>query len=489
MAILQSTENEAANLKLVPSSQKHEWIRFTGPSEPSSYSISLCLMNLIHAIWLLFKCSGEYFSCACQNGVALIDTRNSARSLSQEKLDEDEDDLFPEQTIGYYHRMAIRKFGKLWEQNSGRESGRSLKLGMSECSDHIQKSLHEERTIEALEDWLVEDSKLQSRYLSSECSTQSLLEEAHSRPSSKAFVICLLKDYPTQTAKMLEFDNSALLDVIPIIVEQDCSEPIFARLKPTVLITTDSEKNSILHLMCEYGMEEWKSSEDLDRWNEKRVRLIKNLLTCCPSAIGLTNSSNQSAYQHRIRTFAACKKGVYKEERREIHLDLTELGHISRPVSDSAVKDLVRGIEFESITKYVRIPSFKVVVHPHRGNRYNDQEQQQLMRKGNVEDIFNILLEKGVKKIISLSVDDDEDSPHSDGVIESSEKFDIEEWDWRRKDLCSSVILKVARNARKVSLYSTGNKAVLRSWSAPDGLISLKKGNQPSFTDHCRDQY
>ncbi|GAB1195667.1 hypothetical protein APSETT444_004929 [Aspergillus pseudonomiae] len=543
MAVLSSTKNEALRLKSVPSSQKYEWARLTGSNEPITYSMNLCLINLVYAIWLVLKRREEYFSPAGQKKAVIIDSRNAISSSSQEKLDEDEDGLFSEQRIGEHHRMAIRKFGKLWEQvslsktrrnvnicklkNGGREPNRSLERGVPECSSHAHNSLREEKTIKAFEDWLAEEAitadslpKLgvygqdflsvlitmgtkreytiplfrwvmntyPSMYMRAEnrSQKQSLLAEAHSRPNSKAFVPYFLRNYPAQTAKILELDNSVLLDILPVMIEEDCSEPIFAKLNSVVLATTDSQKNSILHLLCEYEVEEWESTQDADHWTEKRVRLIKNFLTYYPYSIQLRNWSNQSAYQHRIRTFAACKEVVPKEkidpslgfglepresrddkiltllkerimdlndneliaallygqiQRRVFYLDLTELGHMDNPKPASTVKDL----------------------------------EQQLVRKGNVEDIFNVLWEKGVKKIIKISVDDDEDLPHSDEVIETLGKFGIEEWDWRRKDLCSSVILKAAQNSRKVFLCSTGNKAVLRSWSAPDGLNYLKK--------------
>ena len=118
MAVLSSTKNEALRLKSVPSSQKHEWARLTGSNEPITYSMNLCLISLVYAIWLVLKRWEEYFSPAGQKKAGIIDSRNSISSSSQEKLDEDEDEdgLFSEQRIGEHHRMAIRKFGKLWEQ-------------------------------------------------------------------------------------------------------------------------------------------------------------------------------------------------------------------------------------------------------------------------------------------------------------------------------------------------------------------------------------
>ncbi|GAB1206075.1 hypothetical protein APSETT445_004756 [Aspergillus pseudonomiae] len=446
MAVLSSTKNEALRLKSVPSSQKYEWARLTGSNEPITYSMNLCLINLVYAIWLVLKRREEYFSPAGQKKAVIIDSRNAISSSSQEKLDEDEDGLFSEQRIGEHHRMAIRKFGKLWEQvslsktrrnvnicklkNGGREPNRSLERGVPECSSHAHNSLREEKTIKAFEDWLAEEAitadslpKLgvygqdflsvlitmgtkreytiplfrwvmntyPSMYMRAEnrSQKQSLLAEAHSRPNSKAFVPYFLRNYPAQTAKILELDNSVLLDILPVMIEEDCSEPIFAKLNSVVLATTDSQKNSILHLLCEYEVEEWESTQDADHWTEKRVRLIKNFLTYYPYSIQLRNWSNQSAYQHRIRTFAACKEVVPKEkidpslgfglepresrddkiltllkerimdlndneliaallygqiQRRVFYLDLTELGHMDNPKPASTVKDLVRGI-------------------------------------------------------------------------------------------------------------------------------------------------
>jgi hypothetical protein len=39
--------------------------------------------------------------------------------------------------------------------------------------------------------------------------------------------------------------------------------------------------------------------------------------------------------------------------------------------------------------------------------------------------------------------------------------------------MCSTVLLKAAPGLREVHLYSSGNNAVLRSWSAEDGIPAL----------------
>jgi hypothetical protein len=51
----------------------------------------------------------------------------------------------------------------------------------------------------------------------------------------------------------------------------------------------------------------------------------------------------------------------------------------------------------------------------------------------------------------------------------------VEDWDWRKADLCTEVIYTVAPMARIVHLYWSGNNATLRGWSEPEGLAKLEK--------------
>lgn len=82
----------------------------------------------------------------------------------------------------------------------------------------------------------------------------------------------------------------------------------------------------------------------------------------------------------------------------------------------------------------------------------------------------------GVIKIIRVVVEDDPADFHSDEVIEHSLRgFDVEEWKWFKWDLCIDTILEAAPNVREVNLYWSGNKAILKSWTAPDGLVSLRQ--------------
>ena len=75
-----------------------------------------------------------------------------------------------------------------------------------------------------------------------------------------------------------------------------------------------------------------------------------------------------------------------------------------------------------------------------------------------------------------MTVIDDGHPCHSDEVIEEALKgFQVEEWDWKKVDLCTDVISNSTEVARRVSLYSSCNNAVLMGWASSDGLGDRKK--------------
>jgi hypothetical protein len=80
-----------------------------------------------------------------------------------------------------------------------------------------------------------------------------------------------------------------------------------------------------------------------------------------------------------------------------------------------------------------------------------------------------------VSRIFKVIVVDDGETPHSDQAIEVALKpFKIEIWDWKKIDICSETIVRAAGDyVRIVYLYSSGNNAVLRSWSCEAGLVNL----------------
>ncbi|KAL1640281.1 hypothetical protein SLS58_007097 [Diplodia intermedia] len=137
----------------------------------------------------------------------------------------------------------------------------------------------------------------------------------------------------------------------------------------------------------------------------------------------------------------------------------------------------VQYAEFEDTLQYVELPrlelekpddvpaKFRGRVAPKDGKGRNDYPF-----------IFDWLQKKGVDRILKLYVDDSEEPSHSEETIENAlEKFRIVQlWDWKKFDLSSETILKAAKDVEEVWLYWSGNNAVLRSWSEPDGLNALR---------------
>jgi len=141
----------------------------------------------------------------------------------------------------------------------------------------------------------------------------------------------------------------------------------------------------------------------------------------------------------------------------EIDLDLAELA-ITGKADESlrVVRSILDKLKLHSYLRNVWIP------------RCNPDE-------GVVSHIFELLHCSGVKRIMHLDVDEDINRPHSDKVIiEALAGHYIEELSWKKTDMCSS-ILTSAPTIQSVQLYSSGNHAVLRSWSAEDGLLSLPR--------------
>lgn len=90
--------------------------------------------------------------------------------------------------------------------------------------------------------------------------------------------------------------------------------------------------------------------------------------------------------------------------------------------------------------------------------------------------IFDWLRKNHVNKIIKVIIVDDGDTSHSDSAIrEAVRGFDIRVWDWKKTDLCSDVIFDVASDVEEVTLYSSGNNAVLLGWASLDGFMKFPK--------------
>ncbi|KAF5533704.1 hypothetical protein FMEXI_11675 [Fusarium mexicanum] len=100
------------------------------------------------------------------------------------------------------------------------------------------------------------------------------------------------------------------------------------------------------------------------------------------------------------------------------------------------------------------------------------------LQKPPVDDLtvfFSWLKGKGVKHILKVMVDDLKDPSHSDKALEDCLRpFEVEILDWTKVDLCPETILTACRNVRQLYLRWSGNRAILRAWSEPEGLAKLE---------------
>ncbi|KAF3315941.1 hypothetical protein TWF173_003136 [Orbilia oligospora] len=134
--------------------------------------------------------------------------------------------------------------------------------------------------------------------------------------------------------------------------------------------------------------------------------------------------------------------------------------------------------EFESILEFVKLPGAPA---REKGSDRELHKSSRTMKNSSNGDqyikIFEWLKKEGVTKIFRVQVDEIGESlsfqttPHSNFAIRSCLKpFDVEEFNWRKYDVCSETILEAAPNAKIVHLYSSGNTAVLRGWASPDAI-------------------
>ncbi|TEY44988.1 hypothetical protein BOTCAL_0338g00050 [Botryotinia calthae] len=100
--------------------------------------------------------------------------------------------------------------------------------------------------------------------------------------------------------------------------------------------------------------------------------------------------------------------------------------------------------------------------------------------------IFDWLRRNHVQKIMKVMVIDDGQMSHTDATIEDAlSGFEVEVWEWKKLDLCSEGICNSSKVIREICLYSSGNSAVLMSWSSTEGLRDPKKSPEvrPLFSD------
>lgn len=162
-----------------------------------------------------------------------------------------------------------------------------------------------------------------------------------------------------------------------------------------------------------------------------------------------------------------------------MEFDLSEHHHTGYSLSEESRNNLSH-LKFENILRYVDFPKAVVGQAPDAPVKTKKSQTKQPVPDGigrkDLKAVFEWLKDSGVEKIIRVRVQDTQDPPHCEETIEAAlETFQVEVWDWVRTDICSDTIFKAAPDVIKVYLYSSGNNAVLKSWSGIDGLRKLEK--------------
>lgn len=106
-----------------------------------------------------------------------------------------------------------------------------------------------------------------------------------------------------------------------------------------------------------------------------------------------------------------------------------------------------------------------------------NQTKNKDVGRTDMEIIFKLLKDRGVRHIVKVIVFDSESPPHSDESIERclSGFKSVEILDWRKIDLCPETIYKSCPDVVELHLWWGGNNATLIAWSAPGGLAKLRR--------------
>ncbi|RSM19133.1 hypothetical protein CDV31_002054 [Fusarium ambrosium] len=262
---------------------------------------------------------------------------------------------------------------------------------------------------------------------------------------------------------------------------------------------------------------------------------VKLLVQACPEALGIKNGQNRTPYQERehfLQELPSFKKAVADyaakhesdkkaaEQRaqrilfvedpiasyirsycirnsktrektmtrlyrsgQERHIEFDLAGMPRSVVPSSYLEQLANHLRFESILKYVALPNMTIEPVQKQKRRERNPAPRSGVNaprpKGRTDliKVFDWLWQNGVREILKVMVVDNKDPPHADSaIVEALEGFKVEEWDWKRVDLCSDVISNASLFVREASLYASGNNAVMMGWASAEGL-----GNRVKF--------
>ncbi|KAH8654473.1 hypothetical protein BGZ60DRAFT_532842 [Tricladium varicosporioides] len=163
-----------------------------------------------------------------------------------------------------------------------------------------------------------------------------------------------------------------------------------------------------------------------------------------------------------------------RTQENQIYFDLYESPSLK--ISEERIEEGLAHLKFEEVLQYVALPSMQLEKRPIIQKAGRKIPKPDGRGRSDMVFLFNFLRNKRVKRIIRVIVDDTLEPAHSDESIEKAlGGLKVEIWDWRKIDLCTETIVTAAPEVREVSLYWSGNNAVLRGWSEVGGLNMLTR--------------
>lgn len=137
-------------------------------------------------------------------------------------------------------------------------------------------------------------------------------------------------------------------------------------------------------------------------------------------------------------------------------------------------------MRFDNVLRYVAFHKIELQKPPLKDSKLQAKKLALQPRPGRGRNdlpfFFHWLRGKEVKHILKVIVEDTLERPHSDKAIEESLKhFEVESLEWRKLDICPETLFNACRDVRFLTLWWSGNRALLRAWSEPEGLPKLEK--------------
>ncbi|KAK4445312.1 hypothetical protein QBC34DRAFT_413315 [Podospora aff. communis PSN243] len=146
------------------------------------------------------------------------------------------------------------------------------------------------------------------------------------------------------------------------------------------------------------------------------------------------------------------------------------------PITISAFTEAIGTSEFHDVLALVSLGNFRMVGIGGKDSNPASREDALVIFKW-------LRSEKKVRRVIRVMIKDLSTPSHNEEAIEQAlSRLHVEHLDWQIADICPAVVRGVGDFVATLALYWSGNNAVLRGWSEPEGLPRLPNLNSIRLT-------